>query len=651
MPRANGSIAMVVTLFSLRKTTMSFSSYHSARRTILFTVLYLPFCLPAAADEPQSPADQPDTTSKKAILIRPLLKVPATPSTPADTDKAPASDQFQSTHKQARIIQPMHKGLPIQLRTYALDKEGNLLTCVGGSESKLVLNPDGTQETKTIESPKLLQMYSPEGQLIRETELPFTPTAINQAADGTIFVAGQGKIGRVGPDGKLLSTADSPHIGDLETFKKRIAEGAKKQMEEFTENFRTQIQRIDERIAAMKEKPEAELTERDIKRLAVYEQQKSLYQEQIQMQETALSSAFDPQQLMTRKMGITSLAVTSRDLFVCCNAIEGYGYEVWRMTHEFSEPVRVVTELGGCCGQCDIQATEQHLVLAENTKFKVGLLDRDGTRLLDFGKGDRRAVDGFGSCCNPMNVRCCDNGDILTAESSIGTIKRFNSSGQLISVVGKAKIGGGCKHVAVGFDAKRDRYYMMNVDKSHICVLVPNAEAPETTPDELLSRAAREGLGKKLIGEWSLNGRSRETAKPAQGPQNAISLIIQGISGAEPEEVTNDPYSMSWLQFCTDGSLKTPESFAGAGTLAWEAISQSGNTLLVSKVEDNIQYYHYQVEFVSDNEATISLMFNDTVLASNRFLRVVDNAVTPSNQSDRTPAENTSDVAPSGAKP
>ncbi len=99
-----------------------------------------------------------------------------------------------------------------------------------------------------------------------------------------------------------------------------------------------------------------------------------------------------------------------------------------------------------------------------------------------------------------MNVRCCSNGDILTAESSIGTIKRFSKSGELLGVVGKARIGGGCKHVAVAVDEKRDRYYMMNVDKDHICVLVPLSEAPEMTSEEALADAARKGLAKKLIG-------------------------------------------------------------------------------------------------------------------------------------------------------
>ena len=540
-----------------------------------------------------------------------------------------AEKEFTSTHKQARVIKPTHEGKPIVLNTFCLDKEGRLLACVGGDNVEYVLNDDGSQEAKTNVAAKLLQVYSPDGELIRSIELPFTPTAVNQAPDGAIFVAGNGKVARLGDDWKITSTADSPHIGDMETFKQRAQEGAKKQVEEMTETFREQVTNIEGRIKKLKEKPEAELTERDKKRMATYEEQKSLYEEQLKSIEEAYSQMFSGEQVLTQKMGITALAVTSKDIFLCCNALEGYGYEVWRMTHEFSEPKKVVSELGGCCGQCDIQATESHLVLAENTKFKVALLDRDGERLADFGKGDRKAVDGFGSCCNPMNVRCCDNGDILTAESSIGTIKRFNKEGELIGVVGKAKIGGGCKHVAVAFDEKRDRYYMMNVDKSHICVLVPNAEAPEITPDEALAKEAREGLGMKLIGEWSLDG-NRPGAKTNTVPEpTVLGTLLQGLLGGEEgvagaETVSDDPYSSSYFRFDADGKLTMSGGQFADGENAWETVRQEGNTLIVSQLQESIQYYDYKIEFVSDDEATISFMFNDNVMASNRYKRVVE---------------------------
>ena len=148
-----------------------------------------------------------------------------------------AEKEFTSTHQQARVIKPTHEGKPIVLNTFCLDKEGRLLACVGGDNVEYVLNDDGSQEAKTNVAAKLLQVYSPDGELIRSIELPFTPTAVNQAPDGAIFVAGNGKVARLGDDWKITSTADSPHIGDMETFKQRAQEGAKKQVEEMTETF------------------------------------------------------------------------------------------------------------------------------------------------------------------------------------------------------------------------------------------------------------------------------------------------------------------------------------------------------------------------------------------------------------------------------
>ncbi len=575
------------------------------------------------------------------VLLGSVSSAETTPK-PKSTENNSPPNEFASTHKQSRVIKPMLDGKPITLNTFCLDKDGNILACVGGDTTEYVMNDDGSQEVKSVKAPKLVQVYSPEGELLRSTELEFTPTAINPAADGTIYVAGDGKVAHLSADGTVLGSADSPHIGDRESFKTRVEEGAKRQMDEMTESFRVQVKRIEERIAKMKEKPEAELTDRDKKRLATYEQQKTLYEDQLKATEEAYGPMFSGEQMLSQKMGITALAVTSKDIFLCCNATEGYGYEVWRMTHEFSEPTKVVSDLGGCCGQCDIQATDDHLVLAENTKFKVGLLDRDGTRQTDFGKGDRKAADGFGSCCNPMNVRCCANGDILTAESSIGTIKRFSKVGELLGVIGKAKIGGGCKHVALGFDEKRNRYYMMNVDKSHICVLVLNSEAPEITPDELMAKEASEGLGKKLVGEWSMDGKSPSAKKPAESTQEMPSVfgtLIQGLlgsdeSGAETAEAAtfsmDDAYSSSYFKFDADGKLTIIGGQMTEGENAWEPVRQDGNVLIVSQIQEDIQYYEYKIEFVDDNEATISLTFNDQVMSSNRYKRVMAEEATAS---------------------
>lgn len=546
--------------------------------------------------------------------------------------------ELHPTHKQVRVIRPMFEARPIALNTFCLDHSGNILACVGGSRVQYTVNEDGSQQAKTIEQPRQLQLYNPEGALVRSVDLPFKPTAVNVAANGNVFVAGEGKIARIDSEGRVLATADSPHVGNTEDFMQRIEAAAKKQLEENMARYREQVARIEERIKALKETPEADRTEVDARRLTTYEKQKELYETQISTLKESSSGFGSSSLAMSRKLGITALAVTSKHVFLCAYAVEGSGFEVWRMTHEFSEPARVVERLGGCCGQCDIQATETHLVLAENTKFKVALLDHNGKRLTDFGKGDRKAVDGFGSCCNPMNVRCCDNGDILTAESSIGTIKRFNTAGELIGVVGKAKIGGGCKHVAVAFDEKRNRYYMMNVDKDHICVLVPNAEAPEITPDEAMAKQAREGLGQKLVGAWSLDGKmpEDENAAPKLSVEISETKTPRKLISASRVRLSSDPYSSSFLNFEADGNLITRGDRSTAVDQGWECIRQDGNTLYVSKIQGNIQYYEYRIEFLTDDEATISLIYNERVLSSNRYQRVLGVPLEAAENSEKT---------------
>lgn len=538
-----------------------------------------------------------------------------------DAAKTDESDRsLTATHKQVRIIKPLHNGSAVRLNTFCLDGVGNILACVSG--------PSGT--------PHLLQTYGPDGDLLREVELEFRLTAVNPAPDGTIFVAGSGKVGRVSADGKVMSVADAPHLGDPETMRQQVEAQAKKQLSEITASFRQQVEQIEKRIAAIQEVEESERTKTDQARLATFENQKKLYQEQCDVMEQQFSQMLNTDTLLEQKRGVTSLAVNSRDLFLCCHSLEGYGYEVWRLTHEFSDPQKVVQNLGGCCGQCDIQATEKHLVLAENTKFKVALLDRDGNREVSFGERDRVSPQGFGSCCNPMNVRCCADGDVLTAESSIGTIKRFSSTGEFLGVVGKAKIGGGCKHVALGFDATLNRYYMMNVDQAHICVLVPNDEAPEFTEDELLSKQAMEGLGQKLIGEWSVSGK-----RPTGG--NAGSSLLSAILGAissteatddsaeavDSENFGDDYRASGHFHFHADGRLSTTGGQSLGNDNNWTAVRQDGNTLLISRLDDGVAYYDYRIEFQSDDTAVISMLYGGNVLSSSQYTRVKDSGSVP----------------------
>ena len=402
-------------------------------------------------------ADDPPAANNVRAIQQRLIKAATVPVEPPET-AAPEVDVPAATHEQTSTIQTMHNGAPIRLNTFTLDAAGQILACVG-------------TPTAGEGATGYLQVYSPTGELVRETELEFVPTAVTAMPDGTAVTAGIGQLSRISAAGKVLVTIDSPHVGDLDSLTDRLAVEAEEQMKSVTKRYADMIEGVKERLAAIEEKAADDRTDRDELMLKSLPRQLEMYQQTAERMEQTYSRIYSPEALLKRKLGITSLAATSRDLFVTTNSIAGRGYEIWRLDHELSAPKQIMTGLGGCCGQCDVQAAGENIIIGENTKFQVAVVDRDGQRLSSFGKRDRSSVDGFGSCCNPMNVTCCRNGDIITSESTVGNIKRFSADGEYLGLVGKASISGGCKHVAVSFDEQRNRYYTMNIDKGHICVL------------------------------------------------------------------------------------------------------------------------------------------------------------------------------------
>ncbi|MEP3479140.1 MAG: hypothetical protein ABJZ55_07840 [Fuerstiella sp.] len=541
----------------------------------------------------------------------------------------------KATHKEVSKVTPKHDGRAVELNTFTLDSKGNILACVVDSKSA----------NQSQDSLSWLQVYSPDGELLRETSLPFNATAINEAASGIVFLAGSGQVAKVDSNGRLLTTADAPHLGDKEALRKQAEIDSKQQMEQITQMYQGQTDRVEEMMKALQEKEE--LTDRDKKRLKSLESQKEMFTKQAATMEEMYSQHFSVDAMLASALNITSLAVNKNNVFLCCRT--GSGYDVWRTDHDFSSPSQVVSGLSGCCGQCDIQADEENLILAENTKFKVSLLDLDGKRLHSFGSRAGESGEGFGSCCNPMNVRCCSNGDILTAESSIGFIKRYNKEGEFLGTVGKANIGGGCKHVAIGFDEKRDRYYMQYQDKNQICVMWRLSDAPEFTADELAAKAAMEGLGQKLIGngkslsnEWSVTG-----SKPAMAAKGGILealaavLISSNVEAATGDELetaesveeeaqdANDmelqmEASASYFKFAADGKLEIQGGYSAGTQNQWAAIRQdeSADTLIIAQLEEGIQYYNYKIKFIDDNTATFTMMYGDQEMSAQTMKRI-----------------------------
>ncbi len=145
------------------------------------------------------------------------------------------------------------------------------------------------------------------------------------------------------------------------------------------------------------------------------------------------------------------------------------------------------------------------------------------------------------------------------------------------------------------------------------------------------------------MGAWSLDGKSSEepkieevaSEKAKEKPAVKVATLVRP---------SNDPYSSTYFRFEADGNLFTRGGSSTSEDQGWECIREDGNTLYVSKIQGNIQYYEYKIEFVSDDEVALSLLRNDRVLSSNRYKRIVEDSTAESGKSPE--AESTEAESP-----
>lgn len=80
-----------------------------------------------------------------------------------------------------------------------------------------------------------------------------------------------------------------------------------------------------------------------------------------------------------------------------------------------------------------------------------------------------------------MNLCFLEDGEVVTSESE-GLVKRFSPSGEFSGLIGKAKVSGGCKNVAVAASPDGKRIYFYDLQGSKIIILSQRETAkPNTT--------------------------------------------------------------------------------------------------------------------------------------------------------------------------
>ena len=403
-------------------------------------------------------------------------------ATETPAEEPAAEPENVSTHEELDPITIPIGESKAPIHTFATTADGKLLVSMGGSTISYARNEDGQLELKEVEVPAAIKVFDADGKLLDTWKLEVTPQAIGVAPDGTVFAGGVGRIVHLSADGKVLASADAPAVADLPPLpeipeEEEEDEEARKAREEEASKIREKLNSVRETVNTkwreiMKiEDPKERLAAQDAfqKTLADYRELSGKLSELTTSKRTL---ALRARSTALRKLGITGMAVTEKDVFVACPQAEGYGYAVYRVNYDLKKSKKLIDGLRGCCGQLDIEANGTSVFIAENSRKRVLQLDRDGNEVSEIKGSGRDGLESFGSCCNPMNI-CFDSKKILyTAEASVGRIKSYSTDGDVQGVVvDKVNIIPGCKRVSIGVLNDGDRVYMLDITRNRIISL------------------------------------------------------------------------------------------------------------------------------------------------------------------------------------
>ncbi len=391
----------------------------------------------------------------------------AIPSIVAAEIEKPKSIDEHSTHEQIGTFKIGDGDMPIN--AFCLNKAGRIVAACGMGPGQVRIADDS-------------------GKVLQAWDVDVKPEAINVGTDGTILVGGEGRLFRFDAKGKLIQQADSPHAAVLRQSTEKLREEAIAYLNRETNNLQSRIATYEEIIAQLEKKAtEGELNDQEERMLELLPATLERYREQAAAQpkeeekkgpsEAAIRAQVE--NLIRSKMKISSISSNATNVFVATRGITGYGYVVWKTDSKFSGGEVIVEGLRGCCGQMDVQCCKNGLYVAENSRHRVVRYDANGKEVTTWGKQDRTGVDGFSSCCNPMNV--CFNGanEVFTAESGTGRIKRFDAEGKFVAYVGDVDLVPGCKNVSIAVSPDSDRVYMLDLTRNHIVVMKTRSEKPE----------------------------------------------------------------------------------------------------------------------------------------------------------------------------
>lgn len=196
----------------------------------------------------------------------------------------------------------------------------------------------------------------------------------------------------------------------------------------------------------------------------------------------AASKIASRRRAMSRPLRISGIAVSSTDVFVAFGSGWSLGSKskLFRFDRDLSNAQLLAEGLRGCCQRCDIVTLDGIAYLAENSAHRVVSCNRDGEMLGKWGARSRTEIEGFGACCNPMNLCFDARGVLYTAESGLGRVKRYTTDGEYVGLVGyvgverftnAGRMAASCSNIAIAVTPGGSRVYVMDYKNNLIRVL------------------------------------------------------------------------------------------------------------------------------------------------------------------------------------
>lgn len=437
----------------------------------------------------------PATPQPRITRVRvPLATTAVKPVTGAEAKAEAAAPEMTEemkalatpTHHQTAIIKANVEKMPAtKLTCFALTPEGQILAGCNGSSGEI-------------------RVFDNEGNYVETWSLPIKPEAMYVRADGAVFIAGAGQLVKLDTRGNIVKQTAAPHAEALkinaDDIRKEVVDRAKQTAERMAkqgELYDRVIEQTQKQIEQLREQggedDQKAVMEQRIaameKRIEQYKQVKAQWEA---MQETRQPVELTEEQIEQQvqaaiqyKTAASSISATEDNVFLATRAAVGYGFEVWQTSADFEEGKTIITGLSGCCGQMDVKVNDHGVFVAENSKHRVGHYDREGKLVGSWGHGDRTSLEGFGSCCNPMNVAFGPDDVVYTAEDNTGRIKRYSPDGKLLGLVGMVDLVPGCKNCSIAVGPGGDQVYMLDITRDHIVRM--DRYAPGEAPGPIAS--------------------------------------------------------------------------------------------------------------------------------------------------------------------